>query len=816
MKSVSETAVEVESFWNKVFSILEMEITVGTLPREIEKVLMDGDKFEQITQLDLFGEMERIGCSNNRRNRVLFSILALGYYARALDLDESKREEVLEYINSRLWDVEKKIRENVIVFTLRHMTATKNYPIRKILIGIINLLKNKSSSIREHTLGIILKNKDKFLSYLTSVEETMLVKSLSIMLLAEAENVIGKDKGNTPLVYPMAKKVFGLLHHLYLNGSLTDKELYEFLSKVIYETDNSAIAAVSLLFESEICTDGYIHKLEYSPGTPLYSNLTAILRHFLNTNKEVYKYYFQRIFTEQTKYSLYTTANIIEQLSKSTFNLETEKIFKWSAEVLDKCIESPEYINEYNSNILELDQKQSYDRTAYLCCPLEYVIPLYCQYAYEYQEESKSNGILRLFSQCKEKRETVITSIYYQLIDLQKENAQGNIIHKQIVSHSTFSNQRKESISQILEDIPVDQKTLSTDAEMVIGNTIENLQVDTPVNKPMSTDKMDKADKVDNCLLCTNHTLNAWLERHVKEMWSIVYSTQDTEAFVCLVEHFNPFQLFSVLTVPNVMLPSNEAYAYMLLWYIYHLKTSSEPIELPWISEISFQSIVGPADFKPLFELSMVIYTYLLSETQNTNTLLTGLYAKLDLKVQEYLNRMVSEIRENRTALKERYAFLANVLNVMFIPIQEQSGHSMVQPVSLESKACMHLIKKNITVIMSISIYLFNSPEIPKLIELVIDYLISSESLHHLDIQPISEDDVNRVSEYGVRNKNTEKAFQNILRKYSLLVDLHNKQVSNQNTSLDKEMSTILEHSISTNLDTNIIDGDISLRSNHL
>ncbi|OAG29084.1 hypothetical protein NEDG_01223 [Nematocida displodere] len=258
-------------------------------------------------------------------------------------------------------------------------------------------------------------------------------------------------------------------------------------------------------------------------------------------------------------------------------------------------------------------------------------------------------------------------------------------------------------------------------------------------------------------------------------------SVTDTQSFV---KYLNPLLYLDGITLKAIINSSNITNFYFLLWYVYWKKnhpTAQDPHPAtpePLIASIEISKIAHK-EFDVSFEFCVLICS--VRETTSPTQSLIDIDQKLQARFAEYFSDALEGIRASRECLKTHFPELIASFTTLLSPLESRECG--------EHKTATTIVARNGGTIVTLLLYLMNSEETYTRLLLLLKVVQPR-------LPPLSPKDLERMSEYGILTPKTAK-------KYQRFTALHTPLLA-QDTG---EISTLTELSISTNLDTNIIEG---------
>ncbi|KAI5171212.1 hypothetical protein NEFER03_0614 [Nematocida sp. LUAm3] len=332
---------EAEELWEGISLILKQEVNEELTAREVYAKAKDAEIRRKLEEMDLPVKIEKIGNSNSRRDRIIFCSVLLGLYGRLVEEKTGKGEEILEYVEERIKDVEKRIRSMCLMFLLEHTEILEEEGIlekkdiyRKTVKTLISLLKNKRKSIRRWYIGTVHGNVSSFLSLIPRISMKSLEKTLILLVkysFSCKEHSILK-KAAEIFCFAVKTKRLPLSSVSQLLGSFSLQEVETLsLSKKIYK-----------VIEKEVSKEDYIVKIQDTKKEGeeedfLSSNLLWILEWSICKVQMSYLFY-SDIFNSE-KLNVLQQCTIARMLRKSPFSEEKKGYLKWTEEKIEEKIE---------------------------------------------------------------------------------------------------------------------------------------------------------------------------------------------------------------------------------------------------------------------------------------------------------------------------------------------------------------------------------------------------------------------------------------------------------------------------------------------
>lgn len=323
------------AFWGQVSAILGVEAEDVLETKEIAEILKQEAVCLQLEELDLVAKLQTIGCSKRRHHRVLFSALLTAVYSMVLSRDSARVDEIQEYLEERMKDVDKQVRHNCVVFVLSHAHAFTGPRLRRVVRIMADLLKNKSRSIRIFYFKLLSANIDRLAPLLTRADAKHLFKTLFLVLNFSA-NLPKKDSY-------LIRKVFELGCSLGLEKADCRREILALL-KPVSLAEAGSTKLVQLLakgLHQELLSDTFFRH-QFAEQTPenewLLPNLLYILQWGLAHKKSLYHHY--AALAVQPDLPLEYAGTLIKLLHLSPFQTERTEHLGWLEEKLDEVASS--------------------------------------------------------------------------------------------------------------------------------------------------------------------------------------------------------------------------------------------------------------------------------------------------------------------------------------------------------------------------------------------------------------------------------------------------------------------------------------------
>lgn len=362
--------------WEKLEKALGIEISSATEPEEVKRAVGLVQVPFLAEEIGILDEMSAVGYSNIRTDRIIYSIVITGIYAEIVEKDPSRVKEIEEYLEERMKDVNKTVRNNCIRFIMRYPSSIAKFCTRKIPRIMINLLKNKNRSVRKMHFRIISANTDAFFMLLRDNDGKILLNTLSLVLKHQyftKKNLVP----HKPSFF--ADRAFEIACSALAHGKASMSEIGVFLSASfsLEELISGASAKIlSKTLSDEMIKDTFLSGLiEKEKNKSPVTCAAYILRWSILHRKAIFNYYT----------NLFRSGNI---------NLEMQ------CRVLSMLINSPYQKNKYEytpwieSQIENLDDSSS-------CVCAQTLIKMY----------------ISLFSEAVKEEDSLSSNAFYQHIE---------------------------------------------------------------------------------------------------------------------------------------------------------------------------------------------------------------------------------------------------------------------------------------------------------------------------------------------------------------------------------------------------------------
>jgi len=690
MKSeiVEEEHEEDIAFWSRVSSVLGFEVTDAVTPKEIEKIVLESNLIGEIEALEIVSEISNIGRSRNRRERAMFSSLLIGVYLALVGRDSARVEEIARYLEERLRDVEKQVRENCVYFILRHSDAIREADGNRITKSVIDLLKNSSRKVRVFYLKVLCSNSDQFASMLRTEEVKQLFRALY--------RVQGRSlEGKADML--SVKKV------LELAGAMVARkkaEIREFIhlcdASASFELSSMNVAKmVSKDLQEEVVKSSYLDVLaekKRKERQNSYKNMMQILEWCVCRTKKVFMHYTNLVSGGKLRPDMMCA--LIKMLCQSPLQQEKAPHLAW----VENKLEEKAKEGSRSEDLFEIEQNSiNQTRNRHVKEPSAGA------------EEPSISELLEIYSVYVKKGDVSEKAFIEKIEKLCREGSVDVL----------------KGVCAILEDI-----TKSPSQEM--------------------------ADFI------RKYTLKTLA--HPELLENVVKS-------VDLIAYLQPAEILSVQNL------SNPVNFYLLLWYINSIKADSENrCREHLIKDVKVLKIAHK-EFDLLFEFFVLLFK--LKSTFPPNSHLFAIHAASEHELSRYFSSALEEVRRSREALLEIYHEIVASLKAA------TSSFYMYTP--KEFPAALYFASKNAQCIFTLLLYTMNRKdslfEIQSFIEKV-----------RPPLYEISREDTETITRYGVLNKKTKHTFQKIVNLIKPLI------------RPEHDISSVTDLTISTNLDTNIIE----------
>ncbi|KAI5189012.1 hypothetical protein NECID01_0367 [Nematocida sp. AWRm77] len=333
--STEQIQEENSQFWKNVSSALAMNLEGVVDTKEIEKALENKEALAQIEALDVPSKQETIGGSKARRNRVLFSALITAMYSAAVAKDSTRIEEIWEYLESRMKDVDKTVRHNCMVFILFNCHSFPAGHLRRVAKTTINLLKNKVRSIRVFYFKLLCANAERFSVFLSKQETKHLFRTLVLVLNYSASQT-KKDSYVIKKIFELACKIsedkegvgeemLSLLMPVRL-ADLNTPKVIQLLSRRLSKSFLNKTSVLDTISEKQADKDHAV----------FVDNLLHLLQWSIAHRKSIYAHYASLV--HRAEISLEASCLLIKMLYCSPFQINKTEYLKWTEDRIDKLI----------------------------------------------------------------------------------------------------------------------------------------------------------------------------------------------------------------------------------------------------------------------------------------------------------------------------------------------------------------------------------------------------------------------------------------------------------------------------------------------
>ncbi|OAG32402.1 hypothetical protein NEIG_01719 [Nematocida sp. ERTm5] len=733
--------------------LLKMEITEKTDQTEIAAKLTD-DVLAAIKTTKLLSRTESLGASKVRSIRVIYASIVTIIYNRIVQAHPERIIEIIPYVEGRIRDKDKRIRQYMISFVFRNVQVLKSKNINMHIITktIIDLLKNKNKQIRLFYLKQIKANISEFSEMLAARDVKYLINTFAIVCecyLQERRPIIGFIK--IVLSICARLKQLGKLHlvnvfPLFEICNFSHPEIMPLL-KVFYKR-----------CEKEVSNPGYIQLIEdnrkENMSGYIYVNLLALLQYGVNSKFSIFEKYTEEahnIEEEETK------LHVFKVLKESPYN-KNPKMF---LEKIKEIFSAPQ-------------KKQSNGYWKVL-------LTLYLVYAEEGQLslEEFTRTIMDTFKKERSSKNAILSFLDKLLKDLQskekgkKENTENNL-HvgtPSTLNPSTIPTAREEASVNYPSEV-FSFQNIST-SKIHLAQNSQNISTADALRENENSISQNDGGKSTKGKSADENKNNAQLLQAVtiliREILHYLVANKEEELETFL-NYFNPFEYAQNLPLYSI---TNTVTFYSVLWYMHTLKQTTilNGEQIP--SDVQIHRIVHSD-----FDISLEFYSVLCILSETAGSHMQTLRNEMFTQISVYLETILHSVRDSREYLLSNYTEISCSIDGIIKLLDAKHGmHKIIHPI----------VKHNISTIVPIILYLLNSPNTLKNMQIIKEYACN------VYIRPA---DTETAKKYGIISDKTA-------RKYEKLLDCTLKEPP----ATEIDLSSVTEHSISTNLDTNIIEG---------
>ncbi|EHY65474.1 hypothetical protein NERG_01081 [Nematocida ausubeli] len=732
--------------------LLQMEISEKTDPSEIAAKLTE-DVIESVEKTNIAEKAESLGGSKIRSIRVVYSLVITALYDKIVKNHPERIVEIFPYIEGRIRDKDRRIRQHVVSFVFRNVTAltSENINLHIITKTIIDLLKNRNKQVRFFYLKMISSNTNAFAEMMSLRDVKYLVNTMA--LLCECY-----QQEKRPIAGFMRRAVaicarLKYLGKLQLIGMFPLFEACDFSSAEI-------LPFVQKLYkrcEKELVNTGFIRTLEEhrerNKHGYIYRNLLLLLQHGLNQKLSIFEKYSADVYSIDVEE---TQLHIFKLLRESKYNTNPSL-----------------FLSDVKNMFNVLPERKSLD----LC---EILLAAYFAYV---QEGLVSLGefkdkVIYTFKTEKHSKQGILSFLDSLVKTVQMKNPQqpsnstlgagpstlnpSNISTARITA--SLNNQSEvfslQSINLTQSDLLQEEGGLQINREGDM-NTNENYS---DLNKSKEVIEKRPSSEVSAELAQTLFSLIKEILHHLVE-----HKEEELELFL---NYFNPFEYSTGLPLYSI---TNTVTFYCVLWYVHTIQPQSTLPDPCAPTSVQIQKITH-CDFDISLEFYSVLYILAETSSQFMSTLKDEMFVQISV----YIESALSSIRGSRDYLLSNYNELSYSIDGLISQLDKKN---------CTEKATQQILKHNISSVVSLLLYLLNAPNTQKNMQAIKEHACT------VQIKPA---DIEIAKKYGIISAKT-------MRKFEKFMSMTSKETKASAAEID--LSSVTEHSISTNLDTNIIEG---------
>ncbi|KAI5190811.1 hypothetical protein NEMIN01_1213 [Nematocida minor] len=245
----------------------------------------------------------------------------------------------------------------------------------------------------------------------------------------------------------------------------------------------------------------------------------------------------------------------------------------------------------------------------------------------------------------------------------------------------------------------------------------------------------------------------------------------EVEALETFLNYFNPFEYGAPSSIYSA---SNTVTFYTVLWYMHTLRESPAMASEHTLDDIAIHKITHRD-----FDLSLEFYSVLFILSESSQQCMHKLKNDLFAQMAAYLSDLLDSVRASREFLRDNYKEIVYTIDGLVVQLNKKNN--TYRPV-------LQLAQHSLASITALMLYLLNSENTIKNLQTI---------KSHMEPALVQSIDIEKAKEYGILSeKNTKK--------YEKFMGLLSKRAA---AASEIDLSSVTEHSVSTNLDTNIIEG---------
>ncbi|KAH9385947.1 uncharacterized protein NEMAJ01_0843 [Nematocida major] len=732
-------------------ALLQMEIGEKTEPSEILSKLTDS-AMQKVEHMQLIGKDQLLGASKLRSERVIYSAVITAVYTKILKDSPGRIVEVIPYIQERIRDRDRRIRGNVVSFIFRNIQVVKDEGVetRGIAKTIIDLLKNKKKTVRIFYLRLVASNTNEFAELLDPTNVKYLINTIALLCECHLSEGLHKSAVGT------IKKMVSIINRLKYLGKILLLNVFP-----LFEACDFSLPALHPILKGfyrkckkEIGNVAYLkfiedHKKEKTTGH-IYKNLLLLLELGVNERAQVFERY----------------RAAIDSVQSQEMKIEALRIIRESKHNPNRAL----YLEEVLSIIKGMDSHTSPEIA-------EAVLPAYMEYAKDgvVSPEKFKETVFALFSDCPGSRIPILEFL--------------NAFLKDVPVPGGFLCAPGASLQNTASTLnPSGLPMASTQSLIGISADFSGLHAlaEEDARKPLGADRggsatgkhaqqegaiLEKPAQGETCHAALPKIARAAREL-VCQIMEVLIERADAEVLELFLNYFNPFEHGTPSSIYSI---SNSVTFYSMLWYMHTARHAPGLIENAEPDGIVIHKVTHSD-----FDVSLEFYSVLFILSESSGQFMNSVRNEIFTQISRYLQRTLDSVRSSREYLLSNYSEISCSIDEMVSNMSRKNN---------THKAAYHLMQHNLHTVIALSLYLLNSSKTFKNLQEIQTYM---------ELPSVEQIDLDRAHEYGIASKKNAK-------KMDRFAALTKRKRRTPPAEID--LSSVTEHSISTNLDTNIIEG---------